>query len=102
MFEALSQHDISLCVSDHHDAPSPWIATASFTYVRGHGPGGHYAGSYSDAELDAWVGSIAKWRAKGREVYAYFDNDIGCAAPGDTLACVKLRRRPPFKFAACP
>jgi uncharacterized protein YecE (DUF72 family) len=40
VLHALTDHDIALCVSDHHHAPAPWIATASFAYVRGHGPAG--------------------------------------------------------------
>jgi uncharacterized protein YecE (DUF72 family) len=88
VFEALARHDVALCVSDHHDAPTPWIATASFAYVRGHGPGGTYQGSYDDTELARWTGNIARWAGEGRDVYAYFDNDIGCAAPGDA-ACLR-------------
>lgn len=83
VFELLAQHDVAFCVSDHHDAPAPWVRTASFVYVRGHGPGGAYAGSYSDADLADWSRRILAWRAEGHDVYAYFDNDIGCAAPGD-------------------
>jgi uncharacterized protein YecE (DUF72 family) len=51
--------------------------------VRGHGPGGRYSGSYSDAELELWASRIGAWRDAGLDVFAYFDNDIGCAAPGD-------------------
>jgi uncharacterized protein YecE (DUF72 family) len=40
IFRLLSDQNISLCVSDHHDAPAPWERTADFVYVRGHGPGG--------------------------------------------------------------
>jgi uncharacterized protein YecE (DUF72 family) len=80
---ALTRANVALCVSDHHNAPAPWVATADFVYVRGHGPGGRYSGSYSDAELDGWAGRIGRWRAEGRDVFAYFDNDIGCAAPGN-------------------
>jgi uncharacterized protein YecE (DUF72 family) len=83
IFELLRAHDVALCVSDHHDAPAPWECTASFVYVRGHGPGGGYSGSYSDAELRAWAKRIKAWMAEGRDAYAYFDNDIGTAAPGD-------------------
>lgn len=85
VFELLRAHDVALCLSDHHHAPAPWLRTASFVYVRGHGPGGHYSGSYGDAELTVWADRIAAWRAEGCDVYAYFDNDIGCAAPGDAL-----------------
>lgn len=82
----LAEHDVALCISDHHDAPAPWEATASFVYVRAHGPGGHCAGRYDDAELDRWAAAIAGWRDEGRDVYAYFDNDIGVAAPVDAAA----------------
>jgi uncharacterized protein YecE (DUF72 family) len=85
VFEALAARNVAFCISDHHDAPAPWVRTASFVYVRGHGPGGAYVGSYSNAELKRWVGEIRAWRADGHDVYAYFDNDIGCAAPGDAL-----------------
>lgn len=42
----LSDRNISLCISDHHDAPAPWTRTADFIYIRGHGPGGHYKGLF--------------------------------------------------------
>jgi uncharacterized protein YecE (DUF72 family) len=83
VFAALTEHDVAFCISDHHDAPAPWVRTASFVYVRGHGPGGTYAGSYGDPELSRWSRHIRTWRGEGRDVYAYFDNDIGCAAPDD-------------------
>jgi uncharacterized protein YecE (DUF72 family) len=83
VFDLLASHDVALCISDHHDAPSPWLRTASFVYVRGHGPGGAYSGSYSAAELTRWSRRIRCWRSDDCDIYAYFDNDIGCAAPGD-------------------
>jgi uncharacterized protein YecE (DUF72 family) len=85
VFEALARFDVALCVSDHQDAPAPWVRTASFVYVRGHGPGGAYVGSYSDVDLKSWTDHIDAWRRMGFPVYAYFDNDIGCSAPGDAL-----------------
>ena len=86
VMQVLADHDAALCISDRHDAPSPWEATASHVYIRGHGPGGHYAGRYDRAELDRWADRIAHWRGEGRDVYAYFDNDIGGAAPRDAEA----------------
>ena len=86
IFSLLERHDVALCVSDHHAAPCPWRATASFVYVRGHGPGGRYFGRYGEGELDAWAERIAVWRGEGRDVFAYFDNDIGGAAPLDAAA----------------
>jgi uncharacterized protein YecE (DUF72 family) len=83
VFELLRARDVALCISDHHDAPAPWERTASFVYVRGHGPGGGYSGSYSDDELKSWAKRIKAWTREGCDAYAYFDNDIGTAAPGD-------------------
>jgi uncharacterized protein YecE (DUF72 family) len=85
VFALLADFDAALCISDHHSAPSPWVRTASWIYVRGHGPGGRYHGRYGDAELARWVDQIAAWRGEGRDVYAYFDNDVKSAAPFDAL-----------------
>lgn len=93
VLEALAARNVSLCISDHHHAPAPWVATADFVYVRGHGPGGRYFGSYPEATLRDWADRIAAWRAEGRDTYAYFDNDIGCAAPGDALRLNALTGR---------
>jgi uncharacterized protein YecE (DUF72 family) len=85
VYERLRAHRVALCISDHHDAPSPWVETAPMVYLRGHGPGGHYHGSYDDETLTEWARRIADADAAGREVHAYFDNDIGAAAPRDAI-----------------
>jgi uncharacterized protein YecE (DUF72 family) len=90
ILDLLREHDISLCLSDHHDAPAPWQVTASFVYVRGHGPGGRYKGSYSDKTLHEWAGKIAGWQRQRRDVYVYFDNDQKSAAPFDALRLMRL------------
>ena len=90
VFAILAERDAALCISDHHAAPSPWEVTASWAYVRGHGPGGRYRGRYPPDELAAWAGRIAAWRARGLDVFAYFDNDIKSAAPFDALALKAL------------
>lgn len=53
----LADRNIALCISDHHDAPSPWERTADFIYVRGHGPGGRYKDHCSPQTLRDWNGS---------------------------------------------
>jgi uncharacterized protein YecE (DUF72 family) len=83
ILDLLREHDISLCLSDHHDAPAPWVVTSSFVYVRSHGPRGTYKGHYSDKTLRSWARQIAAWKRDGRDVYVYFDNDQKSAAPAD-------------------
>jgi uncharacterized protein YecE (DUF72 family) len=86
----LKKHDISLCLSDHRDAPAPWVTTARHVYVRGHGPGGHYKGHYSNSVLSDWAVHIRKWQRQKRDVFVYFDNDQKSAAPRDAQRLVHL------------
>jgi uncharacterized protein YecE (DUF72 family) len=86
----LRDNDISLCLSDHHDAPAPWDVTASFVYVRGHGPGGHYRDNYTDATLEDWARKVRTWKRQRRDVFVYFDNDQKSAAPTDARRLIKL------------
>jgi uncharacterized protein YecE (DUF72 family) len=81
----LTKANISLCLSDHHDAPAPWKRTADFVYIRGHGPGGRYRGHYSAKTLEQWATRIAGWKRQRCDVYIYFDNDQKSAAPRDAV-----------------
>ena len=83
VLDLLARHDASLCISDHHHAPAPWERTASWVYVRGHGPGGRYFGRYPEPMLLDWARRIGAWRSEGRDVFCYFDNDPEGAAPRD-------------------
>ena len=89
ILKLLSERNISLCLSDHHDAPAPWKRTADFVYIRGHGPGGRYKGHYRNDALGDWAKRIKAWKQQGCDVFVYFDNDQKSAAPADAL---KLRR----------
>jgi uncharacterized protein YecE (DUF72 family) len=90
VFRLLRDANLSLCLSDHHHAPSPWEVTADHVYVRGHGPGGRYVGRYPDETLAAWAADIRRWRHQGRAVFCYFDNDIKSAAPKDAARLIEL------------
>jgi uncharacterized protein YecE (DUF72 family) len=92
IFELLHRANISLCLSDHHDAPAPWEVTARHVYVRGHGPGGYYRDNYPPKTLHAWAREIRKWRRQRRTVFVYFDNDQKSAAPKDANALIELLR----------
>ena len=90
VFDLLREHDVSLCLSDHHHAPAPWETTASFVYVRAHGPGGRYRGRYADSALQALAARIGQWREARLDVFCYFDNDIKSAAPNDAERLIEL------------
>jgi uncharacterized protein YecE (DUF72 family) len=89
VLKLLTQQNIALCISDHHDAPAPWKRTADFIYVRGHGPQGRYKGHYRREALGNWARHIRTWKKAGYDVFVYFDNDQKSAAPTDAL---KLRQ----------
>jgi uncharacterized protein YecE (DUF72 family) len=88
--DLLRDNDIALCLSDHHDAPSPWEVTARHVYVRGHGPTGAYKDRYPDKTLRAWARHVSKWKRQRRVVYIYFDNDQKSAAPADAKRLMEL------------
>ncbi|MBF4993166.1 DUF72 domain-containing protein [Arthrobacter gandavensis] len=82
VYSLLSRYNAAYCVMSGAQLPCILEATADFVYVRLHGPDEHslYAGSYPDRDLRWWAGRIREWRAGGRDVYAYFNNDGGGAA----------------------
>jgi uncharacterized protein YecE (DUF72 family) len=98
ILDVLRERNVALCISDHHHAPAPWVATATHVYLRPHGPGGRYQGSYGDETFRDWARHIARWRRQGRDVFCFFDNDQKSAAPLDArrlaaLAAPKSRAR---------
>jgi uncharacterized protein YecE (DUF72 family) len=79
VFGILEKHGAAYVVMSGAGLPCVLRATAPFVYVRLHGPSGEhmYSGSYSDADLDWWAERIREWLDQDRDVYAYFNNDLG-------------------------
>jgi uncharacterized protein YecE (DUF72 family) len=77
VFSLLERHGAAYCVMSGAGLPCVLRATASFVYVRLHGPdhGQLYAGSYSDADLHWWAARVREWAGSGRDVFVYFNND---------------------------
>lgn len=46
-------------------------------YVRFHGPGGSYRGSYDESYLSEFASYIQQWIEGGKTVYVYFNNTMG-------------------------
>ena len=74
-YEMLSEHDAAFCIYELAGFLSPREVTTDFVYVRLHGPGGPYQGSYDSRALLGWAGAFSTWLAQGRNIYCYFDND---------------------------
>jgi uncharacterized protein YecE (DUF72 family) len=77
VYDRLERHGAAYCVMSGAHLPCVLRATASFVYVRMHGPDtGHlYAGSYCDDDLRWWAHRVGEWAASGRDVFVYFNND---------------------------
>lgn len=95
VFDLLRRHDVALCLSDHAAAPAPPVVTASFVYLRPHGPGGRYAGRYDERWMRQTARDIVRWRGEGRDVYCFFDNDQKSAAPLDARRLIEAVKPAP-------
>lgn len=76
IYRLLEDAGAALCIHDHRDAPSPERLTAGFTYLRFHGPTGTYEGKYGEKQLRPWAEKVQAWQQEGKDVYAYFNNDM--------------------------
>ncbi len=76
VFRVLERHGAALCIHDR--LPShPWRLTADWLYLRYHGAGALYAGRYPTGQLQKEAERIRAELDCGREVWAYFNNDLG-------------------------
>jgi uncharacterized protein YecE (DUF72 family) len=96
-------HSVSIVVADVASRfPTTEDVTADFVYVRLHGSRVLYQSGYTPREIERWASRIEAWRdgreptdarradapakvrARGRDVYVYFDNtDVKLCAPID-------------------
>jgi uncharacterized protein YecE (DUF72 family) len=92
VYALLRKFNCAFCIYelDHHQ--SPMIETADFIYVRLHGPGAKYQGSYSKAALKEWAKQCRQW-AQTKDVFIYFDNDQKGYAAFNALELLKYTQR---------
>jgi uncharacterized protein YecE (DUF72 family) len=79
VYALLERRGAAYVVMSGAGLPCVLRATAPFVYVRLHGPAPEalYGGSYSSEDLRWWADRIGEWDAQGREVFVYFNNDLG-------------------------
>jgi uncharacterized protein YecE (DUF72 family) len=105
----LRKYKVALVVADTAGKWPDWEdVTADFVYIRLHGEHELYASGYEDDSLGRWASKIRAWseggqpedarlvsakpppKAKSRDVYCYFDNDIKVRAPFDAKRLMAL------------
>jgi uncharacterized protein YecE (DUF72 family) len=83
--EILSEQNIGFCIHDYRGIESPPIVTSDVVYLRFHGYGRQYAGSYPDDVLTDWSRKMKEWRDEGRMVLVYFNNDLEGSAISNAM-----------------
>jgi uncharacterized protein YecE (DUF72 family) len=81
----LDRHEIGFCVHDMAGSTTPFWASGPLAYLRFHGGEGKYWGRYPDERLLHAADWMAEQAGSGREVWAYFNNDIHAHAIDDAL-----------------
>ncbi|MFQ6047576.1 MAG: DUF72 domain-containing protein [Gemmatimonadales bacterium] len=79
--EVLSRNRAAFVAISHPKLPDTLVPTTDVLYLRFHGLGRRlYDYDYSREELLDWVQKV-KPHLRGRELYAFFNNDVGARAP---------------------
>lgn len=93
VYELLAEHNAALCIYDLDGFRSPLRRTTDFVYVRLHGPGRPYEGSYDGRTLYGLWRRFRNWLEEGCDVYCYFDNDQAGYAALDALKLKEMIQR---------
>lgn len=88
VYDILERHRAAYVITSGLGLASIPRATTDLVYLRMHGPdsGPRYAGRYPTRQLRCWADRIAGWRAEGRRVLVYFNNDGGGHAVRNALS----------------
>jgi uncharacterized protein YecE (DUF72 family) len=89
----LDVHNASFCVHDMPGLATPRWASGPIAYIRFHGTASKYHGRYTDEMLLGWLDWMIEQRDAGREVWAYFNNDIDAHAIADALTLKAMARQ---------
>ncbi len=90
VLDMLRKANVALCLADWPDLPVEGPITAGFVYVRRHGAGSVYAGSYPRGALQQEAERVKSWLAEGRSVYVYFNNDAQAHAIANAIMLKEL------------
>lgn len=87
----LERHDAALCWADRLSRPVTKLwRTAGWCYLRFHEGRAQPWPRYGSAALESWVQRVTESFDDSCDVYAYFNNDPGCAAVADAGRFVEV------------
>jgi uncharacterized protein YecE (DUF72 family) len=89
-FARLQAHNWSWVLADKPGFSLDGPVTADFVFLRRHGPGGDHGVNYTEEMLQADALRVQRWLSEGRDVYLYYNNDIGGYAIQNALHIKKL------------
>lgn len=92
VYALLEKHHAAYVVMSGANLACVPRATTDLVYVRMHGPepASMYTGSYTAADLRWWADRITEWDNEGRDVWVYFNNDLGGHAVRNALSLREL------------
>lgn len=88
--DLLREYEVAMCIHDMPGSASPLVVTGPIVYLRLHGHGTKYGGSYPDTVLTEWAEWVAREVAAGRPAYVYFNNDINGFAVHDATRLTRM------------
>jgi uncharacterized protein YecE (DUF72 family) len=75
IIDLLKANCLGFCIHDFPQCEAPENITSEIVYLRFHGYGSQYGGSYPEDILEHWADKIMQWKNKGKIVLVYFNND---------------------------
>lgn len=92
VYALLANQSAAFCIYDSGGFTAPLMDGEALVYVRLHGPGSEYTGSYRAPRLRNWVDRARAWNRRGKEVFVLFDNnESGYAVRNGTRTLALLR-----------
>ncbi|MDB6016732.1 MAG: hypothetical protein JWR19_1221 [Pedosphaera sp.] len=88
IFQLLRKRGVALVSVSSDAMPMNLTVTTDFIYIRFHGLSGGAAHDYTRTELEPWAAHIRAQR--GKEVFAYFNNDVNTRAPENARLLMEL------------
>jgi uncharacterized protein YecE (DUF72 family) len=91
--QLLTERGAALCLADRRGVLGELWRTADWTYVRFHEGRAKARPAYTRGALASWADRLAAMWSPGEDVWAYFNNDPGAAAPRDAARFARLCQR---------